>query len=304
MKNVNTKVITIKSCYIFGERIICSLLLPYVYTSSKASYKVTLADFKKHPAFIEYSHGDCQGFKRLDSLIDKKILLGSINASGGLDEQLKNINIDTCLALFDKINLDIDISKTNLVVTNYKESKLPRIDIVPLLGRYQIGKKQFTKLCDDNILSSICSVTKVYKDSSRDSKYGFVTFEEAKYKYELNIREDINEYTSKMVNISKIKALRNWKNKVDTSGSLKNKKDILRYLNVGDGYIAVSSSIMRQLAEGKHPSSLTYRDACSKQDKLAQPINLGTSGKIFFAEDKNGIVVGYSDKFVDSLFND
>ena len=78
----------------------------------------------------------------------------------------------------------------------------------------------------------------------------------------------------------------------------------MKYLNIGHGFVPIRTDSLDDLKQGKRPSIFNYRDAKDGKDKLAQPINLGTSGKYFVvAGTDNAVVVGYTDVIVDKIMS-
>lgn len=298
---INTKSLVIKSNEVlFGEQIICNVLIPYVSVPNPGvlGYEYVMADFKNYHGYVSVIHGNYSAMRELSTLEDKKVLTGNINVVGDLNRFVSDITVESCIALFDKVTLDIDISKSNMNIVNYEENKLPPIDITYTCGKYHIGRKTFKELSEKNIIDAMTSFTKIYDGTNRNSKYGLVKLDDG-FLHEITLVNDINEVTAKQVEHFRKKALITWKCKLDTSGSVKKKSDIVKYLNIGDGYVAIPYSIIKKLSVGEEPNCLDYKPALSKEDSISQPINLGTSNKLFIGD---LVAVGFTRKYVEGLF--
>ena len=119
---INTRSLVIKSNEVlFGEQIICNVLIPYVSVPNPGvlGYEYVMADFKNYHGYVSVRHGNCSVMRELSTLEDKKVLTGNINVVGDLNRLVSDITVESCIALFDKVTLDIDISKSNMNITAY-----------------------------------------------------------------------------------------------------------------------------------------------------------------------------------------
>ena len=296
--NDNTRTLHIESDPIFGEKIKCNMILPVAKVSEKAhvGYDYTLGDFNKNNVLFQICHGSISHMRRLTTLEDKKVLTGSINVADDINNLLKKININTCLNIFDEVDIEVDPTKFRNGFAGNSDKFV--IKVLPILGGYCINRT-FTKKLDENVIAdAITDKYKVYEPSGNSKTYFMLNG----YYREVDLSNYENNTDITFMK-QVIKFLRHFKIcRVDTSGSLKKKTNAMSYLKIGEGYAPISHSILKQLSLGKHPESLVYRDSLSDEEKFLQPINTGTTGKLFVQnEDKDSIITGFSDKYIESI---
>lgn len=292
---------------IFGKEFKISMIIPTCYLpdakvkKAKLKDNKTIARFNKNPMLIQYSHGKNSQMKLLKTMADKKILLGSLNINDmSLQEQLDSITLENCLKLFGKIVLDCELSqRTN---DRFLGSIHTDLTIFPFMNKYYLGKKIFNKFETEHILSVLYERnSKVYQSSLKSGKF---YMKDQNYFREFNF--DFSEEDSLRRISDKIHAeLEDWKLPVDTSGVVQAKQEIIKTLNVGDGYVGVTSSNVENLRKKKKPKCFQYKDSDSQEEKFSQPFNRGTSKFKYIIEDnKDSIIAGYKRNYVEGLIKE
>lgn len=293
---------------IFGDKITISLKIytAKVPRSVKSKNDETFCDFKKHPATATIIHNGVSKTIELTTLAQKKVLLGDINVArkNNAREEMRAIKFADAVKLFHSFDIIFDTSKISAYQTT-GSNFVKRATICTFNNSYYFCGKVFKKLSEVDILNALADVTKCYVINDQSCSYIKI-----KPNYYVRIRTKLfenNKERSVGRIITQIRTkLCYWDGKlnIDTSGSLKNKNEFIDYLNVGKGYIPISSAYTKKLSLGKAPNVFTYRDARDKLDKLAQLINSGTTGKLFIKPDnENAVIVGFTEEFVNTLIN-
>ena len=181
-----------------------------------------------------------------------------------------NMEVTPFQEQLNSINLENCLKTFDEIVLDYNSQD---ISVFPFMNKYYIGEES-------------------------TNKFDSVNFEKIVKKHSEFKRED----SVKRIGSEIKRLLSLWSLPVDTSGSVKQKNNILKYLNIDNGYIAISSSNIQSLKKGKKPSCFSYEDAESENEKLCQKINLGTSEFKFLPKDNaNAVITGYSEKYTKDL---
>lgn len=293
---------------LFGEFVEATVLLGSKKCGAGRNSDIerVIIDFKKHPAYIVIKHGNCKTkMKQLNSLEDKKLLVGKNNLKSLIeaDDYIDAITFEGAISCFDKFPIDLDFERASKSLgvppsCSYRD----KLNVYVAMGDMYVFGKKLKNLTEASLLSSFKKNSRIYTPQE-----GKIYIKELQHYAEIDTSKfkTHERYCINAIRNRYAYALRNFGDiPIDTSGSFRSYKSALKYLNIGHGFVPIRTDSLDDLKQGKRPSIFNYRDAKDGKDKLAQPINLGTSGKYFVtAGTDNAVVVGYTDVIVDKIMS-